>query len=258
MTTSKKSPFRFLLYLGSLLAVVAVIATVVGYTFLGSAVKQGVNTLAPQITGTTVTLEDAKLSPLTGSGTLTGLVIGNPDGWSDANLASLGQLHLDIDPTSLLGDTIVIRDLVIEEPVFVYETTLLNSNVKTLLANIERNVGTIDTGEEDADSGEAKKLAVQRFILRGATVTVKAAGTTLTVPMPEMELNDLGSPDNGLTSSQLAFAVSKEIVADIITAATQAIASGKLDLNSAADSIKNVGGALKGLFGGKKDESDGD
>ncbi|MDB4473779.1 AsmA family protein [Opitutaceae bacterium] len=238
------------------LAAVAVVAVVIVSKTLDSAVTKGVNTFAPQITGTTVTLESASISPLSGSGSLSGLVIGNPEGWSDNNLASLGHIHLDVAPMSLLGDTIVIEDMVIEAPEFRYETKLVASNVKDLLKNIEKIAGAGSEDEAQEDSPE-QRIAIKRFILRNGKVSIGAGDAAVTVPLPDLELNDLGSPDNGLTPTQLSVAVSKEIVGDIIGAAVKGLTTmGGTSGASALEGVKDVGGAIKGLFGGNKDKDE--
>ena len=49
---------------------------------LDALVVNGVNTYGPKLTQTKVELASVRLSPLSGSGTLTGLSVGNPAGWS--------------------------------------------------------------------------------------------------------------------------------------------------------------------------------
>lgn len=247
------SKSRIFLVLGILVGIAVVAVFVIGAS-LGSAVTAGVNNLAPKITGTTVTLGSASISPLTGSGTLTNLVVGNPEGWSENNLASIGKVHLDVAPMSLLGDTIVIDDMIIEAPEFRYETRLITSNVKELLKHVEEVVGA-SSGTETESSGPGKKIALKRFILRGGKVTIGTGNAAITVPLPDLELNDLGTPENGLTPVQLVAAVSKEIVGDILGAATRALTTaGGTSGAAALEGAKNIGGAIKGLFGGKKEE----
>mgnify|MGYP006170966357 FL=1 len=247
---------KLLVSVGVLIAV-AIVAVVIVSKTLDSAVTKGVNTFAPKITGTTVTLESANISPLSGAGSLSGLVIGNPEGWSDNNLASLGNIHLDVAPMSLLGDTIVIEDMIIESPEFRYETKLIASNVKDPLKNIEKIVGAgSEEGAEESESTE-KRIAIKRFILRNGKVTIGAGDAAVTVPLPNLELNDLGSPEKGLTPVQLTGAISKEIVGDIIGAAVKGLTTmGGTSGASALEGVKDVGGAIKGLFGGKKDKED--
>lgn len=247
---------KSLITIGVLVAV-AVVAVVIVSQMLDSAVKSGVNTFAPQITGTTVTLESASISPLSGSGSLGGLVIGNPEGWSDNNLASLGNIHIDVAPLSLLGDTIVIEDMVIDSPEFRYETKLIASNVKDLLKNIEKIAGAGSEEDDEAEDSAETRIAIKRFILRNGKVSIGTGDSTVTVPLPDLELNDLGSPEKGLTPVQLVGAVSKEIVGDIIGAAVKGLTTmGGTSGASALEGVKDVGGAIKGLFGGKKDKED--
>jgi len=247
------SKSRLLIILGAI-AVVAIVAVIVIGATLGGAVTAGINNLSPKITGTKVTLGSASISPLTGSGTLTNLVVGNPEGWSENNLASIGKVHVDVAPMSLLRDTIVIDDMVIESPEFRYETRLIASNVKDLLKHIEEVVGA-SSGTETASDAPGKKIAVKRFILRGGKVTIGTGTAAITVPLPDLELNDLGTPENGLTPVQLVAAVSQEIVGDILSAATRALTTaGGTSGAAALEGAKNIGGAIKGLFGGKKDE----
>ncbi|MCX6956717.1 MAG: hypothetical protein NTV51_31710, partial [Verrucomicrobia bacterium] len=133
--------------------------------FLGSVVKAGVNSFAPKLTQTKVELSGARISPLSGSGTLSGLVVGNPKGWSDNNLCSLGKIRIDVVPFSILGDHIVVNEIEIDAPEFNYETKIIASNVADLLKNIEAAMG----GGKDAapqattKSGQPIKFEVKKF-----------------------------------------------------------------------------------------------
>jgi hypothetical protein len=69
-----------LLILSGIVAALVLAAYVGLEYFLGHVVKAGVNTFGPKITQTKVELTGAVVSPLSGSGTLTGLTVGNPAG----------------------------------------------------------------------------------------------------------------------------------------------------------------------------------
>jgi hypothetical protein len=243
-----------------ILAIVIGVGVLLAGSVLGKAVTSGVNTIGPKVTGTEVTLAEAYVSPLFGKGSMSGLVIGNPIGWSDRKLAKLGHISIDIQPMSLLGDTWVVEEVIIEAPEFSYETKIVSSNVKELLQQIESAVGTSEdpnaTENESAPAEETvRRWSVKRFVMTDGKVTVGAGASAVTVPLPALELNDLGSPENGLTSRELALAVSKEVTGDIIVAAAGALKtmSGTSGA-SAAEGIKNVGESIKGLFGSGKDE----
>jgi hypothetical protein len=144
-----------LLYLGGIVAALALLAYVGLSFFLGSIVKAGVNSFGPRLTGTRVVLAGAELSPLSGSGTLRGLAVGNPAGWSDGNAFYLGKIHIALKPFSIFGDHIVIDEIAIDQPEFTYETKVIASNIGDLL----KNIGQI-TGDKAADPRPRPKTAI--------------------------------------------------------------------------------------------------
>lgn len=243
-----------LLVIGGVIIGLGIVAVLVLTFFLGSIVKTGVNNIAPKITQTKVTLAGATVSPLSGSGTLSGLVVGNPAGWSDNNICSLGSIHVSMQPFSVLGDHIVVNEITIEAPEFNYETKVISSNVGDLLKNIQASTGggKDSAGAPAAKDGKPLKFEVKKFVLKNGKVRLGAAGAGMTLPMPDITLNDLGTAEGGITAGQLAFAVMKSVTGSIISATTQAVGDiGKTTGAAAADSVKKAGSAIKGLFGGK-------
>jgi hypothetical protein len=248
---------KFLIILG-ILAVLGVAAVVFVSMNLGKIVTAGVNRYGPQLTQTKLTLESASISPFSGVGTLNGLVIGNPKGWSDANLASLGKIHLDVVPSSLRGDHIVINEVVIDAPVFNYETKIIASNVADLLANIEQVLGGAkpapDAKTDRAATGAPIKFSVKKFRLLHGKVRVGVGPAATTVPLPAIEIDELGTKEGGVTAAQAVSVVMKQVVGHIV-AATAGAASDLLKTSGAAsaEGMKQAGDAIKGFFGGKKE-----
>lgn len=251
---------KLLIILASLLALVVVGAFIASF-FLGSIVTKGVNTFAPKITGTVVTLDSAAISPLTGSGTLNGLFVGNPEGWKSDKAFSFAKVHVSVAPGSLLSDHIVVNEVVIDSPAFVYETKIISSNIKDLLNNIEKNIG--GSSEKPAPDqpttkdGKPIKFAVKSFRLENATVTLGVGPTAITVPMPPLVLTDLGVKEGGITPDQLVAKVMTNILANITKAVAESAlqiggATGAAATDSAAGAAKKAGEGLKKLFGGDK------
>ncbi len=248
---------KFLIIL-AVFAVLGVAALVFVSMNLGKIVTAGVNRYGPQLTQTKLTLESATISPFSGVGTLNGLVIGNPKGWSDAHLASLGKIHIDVVPSSLRGDHIVINEVIIDAPVFNYETKIIASNVADLLANIEQVIGgakpSPDPKTERAATGTPIKFTVKKFRLLNGQVRIGIGPAATTVPLPAFEINELGTKEGGVTAAQAVAVVMKQVVGEIVTA-TAGAATGLLKTSGAtgAEGIKKAGDAIKGLFGGKKE-----
>lgn len=240
----------------SLLVIVVVLVLVVfvgGQFFVGSAVKAGVNTFGPRVTQTNVHLDGASISPFSGNGTLTNLVVGNPQGWSDRNAFSLGRVAIDLEPRTVLGDQpVVINSIIIDQPEIAYETKIVSSNIGDLMKNIEASVGG---GEKPATKDEKppRKLIVKKFVLRDAKVSLGVGSTAMTVPMPAVELTDIGVKENGVTPAQLAFAVMRSVTAQVVAATTAALGKSGSTMGAAgADALKRAGDGLKDLLGGKK------
>jgi len=242
-----------LLLIGGIVVALGVAGVIALTLFLGSIVTAGVNNFAPKLTQTKVTLTGASISPLTGSGTLRGLVVGNPRGWSDADLCALGNVHIEVAPFSILGDHIVVNDVTIDAPEFNYETKVVTSNVADLLKNIAQVTGGKDSPQATTKSGKPIKFEVKHFRLQNGWVRLGVGPAALKLPMPPIELTDLGTKEGGITPDQLVFAVMKSVTGSVVSATTQA--AGKIGGTAgaaAAEGVKKAGEALKGLFGGKK------
>ena len=242
-----------LLIITGVVAALAVIAFFALEFFLGSVVTAGVNKYAPQVTQTTVTLASARISPLNGHGTLTQLVVGNPKGWSENNLCSLGKVHLSVAPFSIFGDHIVINEIDIDAPEFNYETKIIASNIKDFANNIETVMGGGQAAPVKTVGGKPIKFEVKKFRLQNAKVRVGVAGSAMLLSMPALEITDLGTKEGGITADQLVVALMNKITPEVI--ATTVKAAGNIGATggaSAAEGVKNVGKAIQGLFGGEK------
>lgn len=234
-----------------LLGVIAVVA--LGF-FLGPIVKKAVNTVGPKVTGTPVELADAKIMAFSGKGTLTGLFVGNPEGWTGDKAFYLGTIRADLDPTSLLSDPLVVNEVFIDSPEFVYERRLLGgSNIDALLKQIETNTGggTQTPSAEGESAGEPRKFIVKSFRLQNASMSLMAAGQTLSVPLPPLTLTDLGVAEGGLTADQLATAVLKQVLAQMGVAAAEALKDmGGAAIEGGGQGVKDAAkGALDKLMG---------
>lgn len=245
----KRKPLVFL-------GVIAVVGLVVyiGLTFfLGSVVRAGVNSFAPKLTQTKVELNSANISPFTGSGTLSGLTVANPEGFSDNPAFSLGKIHVKVKPFSLFGDYIEIEEIIIDEPEFLYETKLVNSNIKQLLKNIEEFTG--EGGKEaTTKSGEPIKFVVKKFRLTNGTARLGVGPAALPVPLPPISMDNLGVDKGGITPDQLAGEVMKNVLGGIVSATGKAaLQAGSTVGANAADAagkaVKGAGEGIKKLFG---------
>lgn len=237
------------------LLLVVLAAALGGYFFLGDllgrAAVVAVNQYGPPLTGTEVTLGSAHLSPLSGGGWLKELLVGNPTGFQTAKAFSVGEISVKVKPTSLLGDTVDVQEVVVAGPEFIYETKLVSTNLGTILDNLEKNTGgeqqTADTTATGEPSGPAKKIIIRHFVLQDAKVVVAAGNTTLEVPLATLELTDIGVAKGGVTPAEAA----AEILPQVLKMVTQTAVSSLGDRAfraKAGDFGKELGDAAKDLI----------
>lgn len=222
--------------------------------FLGSIVKAAVNRYGPAMTKSKVELASARLSPLTGDGEISGLLIGNPAGWSSGRAVYLGKMSISVVPTSLWGDHIVIKRVIIEKPEFVYESRLFSSNIRDLLNNIEASTGGSQPSAAPAQtkSGKPLKLEIRQFVLRDGKVTIGAGADAVTVPMPSLTLTDLGTKEGGITTNQMTAVVMGQVLDQVLVTAVSGLTGvGKVS-NTAAEAAQKAADAIKKLIDGGK------
>ena len=258
----KKIIFRTLIALVVLL-VLAVLA--VGL-LLDKAIKSGIETFGPKLTKADVTLDSVSLSLLSGSGTIKGLVVGNPQGFKTPSAIKVGTASLSLEPRSLLSDKIVVKSINVQGPEITFETDLKGNNLKKILANVQEATG--GGGQEPAKPQEpaqpkeakpAKKLQVDDFVISGGKVHVAVTalgGQGATIPLPPIHLQDLGTGPEGITPGELA----KKVLEAIEKGASQAAAGTVTDIgkgalymtkdpaNTGSNAVKSVTKGIGDLF----------
>lgn len=255
------------LFLGLLL--LAVIAAAAVYFFGSSAlnkgIKSGVETYGPRITQTPVTLGAANLSAFNGSGSLTNLLIGNPEGFKSEQIFALGEIDLKVDVGTVLSDRIVIDHIIIRRPEISYEQSLRGSNVKKLMENIEAFTGPKDTTESKPDEGPTKQVVIRKLLIEDATVYVGAMGIGQTVSIPRIEMENIGEDGERITMVEAIDLVLAKVVQALGPAlkgagnllkeggqsaldATTREARERLD-GVTGDAVNKATEGIKGLFG---------
>ena len=226
-----------------ILVILLIVALFFGVSFaINSGIKKGVERYGPQFTGVDVNLDNARISPLSGTGELNEFVIGNPSGFKTPSSISIGKVRIELEPKTFLEEKLVIRSIRIEEPQITYERKLKESNLGRIMETIQAQIP--DAGEAPPSDEEGKKLQVDEFIVSGAQVNLSASllgETAVAVPLPEFEIRELGQGPEGITSGELAKLVMNEILDRTVTAV------GNADLGDITEGItKSLGDALKG------------
>ncbi|NQT94235.1 MAG: hypothetical protein HQ559_15855 [Lentisphaerae bacterium] len=205
---------------------VVTLVLVLAYTQLDLAIRKGVERMGPEMTGTFVTLEKVRLSPLSGRGRIEGLLIGNPEGFKTDHAIRVGYIQLDLVPKSLLTKTIVIKELLLDSPEITYEADLRGSNISRIQRNLEKAEASQAEGEEQAvaagDEG-GQKVVIKNLIISNGKIrlsTQMMQGKTVMVPLPTIHLKDLGEDTGGVTAVKAVTTVFDSMARSLARSAT--------------------------------------
>ena len=141
--------------LAGVVILVAVVIGVVVYVMgsLDSIVKAAVETYGSEITQADVELDKVKIEPTSGAGTLSGLTVGNPDGFKSDSAFRLGEVSVAIDLGTVTEDTIVIKKVLIAGPEITYELGKGGDNLRALQRNVDAYTAQF-ASEESGDAPE--------------------------------------------------------------------------------------------------------
>jgi hypothetical protein len=217
------------------LAVLIVVGGILGNFFLGPIVKAGMETVGPKITQVSIRVDAVNLSLLTGSASIKGLVVGNPEGYKAPQAISVGTAAVGVNPFSVLSDKIVVRSVRVEAPEITFEGNPFSGNN---LAKIEQNVNAAVNKSNAAPAtntaaGTAgkpgKKIEVDDFLITNAKVNFN--GVTLT--LPDVHLIDLGKGADGITAADLT----RRVLQALTTATVKAVAASATDVGKGAEKV---------------------
>ena len=238
--------------------VVLALAFLVLELSLDKMVLKGVNAAGPAALGVPVALEDVDISLVRGKASLKNLHIGNPEGYKTDGLFDLGSISVDVDNSTLLSDTIVVREIAIEGLALTFEKGLLDNNLNALLdqlsAGQEEAAGKEANAKEEKTGKEkkpAKKVVIEKLSISGSkmnfSITGAAAltgGGAIPIPLPPITLTDLGKEKEGMTPVEAVQSVLKAILGaagtaiagagDLLGDAGKAVGEGALAVGEGA------------------------
>jgi uncharacterized protein involved in outer membrane biogenesis len=249
------------------LVVVVILAVLAVGLFLDRAIKASVETIGPKLTGVDIKLQSVSLSVLSGSGSIKGLVVSNPEGFKTPSAINVGTASFALKPGSLLSDKVIVKSIKVEGPEITFETDLSANNLSKILANVQ--VATSGGATEPAKPKEpaqlkeakaGKKLQVDDLLITGGRIRVSVTtlgGQAATRALPEIHLQNLGKDSDGITPGELAKILLEAIEKGAAQAASDMVADirkgalyitkdlGKGDTNAAETVTRGIGDLLK-------------
>ena len=224
-----------------LIAAIVLVGLIAGvaiflYNSIDPIVKAAIERLGSDITGTKVTVGSVDISLKSGRGTIRGLKVDNPGGFSSHDALELGEITVDIDVASLNKDPIVIEEIRILAPAVRGE---LDAKARTNLGVLRDHVaayraGSAKSPEQKQDSGYEKRFAVRTLVFEQGRVDLDATAAGVekkTIDLPALHLDDVGGA-RGATPAGLG----KAIADAFLTQTTRAVSAElKAEVRSRAE-----------------------
>lgn len=238
--------------------VVAAVAFVIVFMQIDSIVKSAIEKYGTQITGVTVTVGKVDLSPSSGEGSVSNLIIGNPRGYKAKDAFTMQTTTVAVDTKTVTTDVVVIDEIIMDGPFINYELTAEGNNFKAIRQNIN---DYMSKGGKSAVSGEIadKQVIVKDLYIRNGSITVSApivAEKTYDVKLPTIHLTNLGKDGGKGNLPDVIQQVMTVITGTVLTAVGPVtieniggfFTGGATSVVGGA--INSVDTAVEGIFGG--------
>lgn len=225
---------------GLLLMIVAVAIALWLRGNLDGLVKDAIQSQGSAMTQATVSVGQVEISPGDGKGVIRGLVVGNPAGFKTPHALKVGEIEIVIDIASVARDVVLIRRIAIAAPDVIYEKGDAMTNFDAIQKNIAAHLGPA------GDKQGGKKLIVEELTIRNIKAQASAGfmqGKTVSVPLPDIVMHDVGKARGGLTPAELGAEIARALKSRL----TGAVSFDKL-AKSAGEALDKAGTAIKGLF----------
>ncbi len=212
--------------------------------WLGTLVQTAIVQIGSRLTKTTVTLENVHIGLLRGLVQLDRLEIGNPPGFTAPSAMTLGTARVRLDGLSVLSDTVVIDEILVEAPDITFEG-FPTSNLSVIQNNVSAAVPAGSSKPADdkpvkpAASG-SKKLLIKKFTLTNGRVAASVGGQSLRFSLPDIHLADIGKETGGATPEQVVSAVVSAITRSATGAVTGQTKQAGAAVNKASESLKKL------------------
>ncbi len=189
---------RKILILTGVLVVAAAAVMVFVVTNINWIVKSAIEHYGSAAAKTSVRVSSVSIRLTEGSGTVEGLTVANPRGFSSPHVLSLGSISVRIEPRTVTSGVVVIDEVRITAPRVVYEMNDARvSNVDVLKKNIESQGSSAPKRSPGAGKAadREKRLRIKKLTIEAARVDVRVAGLAekpQSLTLKKIEIMDIG------------------------------------------------------------------
>jgi len=200
------------------IGVVVLLAILVGAALylLGSLdgiVKAAIEEHGSRVTQTKVGVSGVKIELTRGAGSISGITVANPAGFTRPRAFRLGSISTAIDTATITEDPVVIKEIMVKGPEIYYEINKDGTaNFDVIKSNVEKSTGGTSRGDS---RGKEVKLIINRLVIEGGKVSaiIAALGDKpLEASLPRIALTDIGRKQGGATGAEVARQVADAVI----------------------------------------------
>lgn len=176
---------------------------------LDETIAESISRLGSAMTQAKLGVERVEIAPSNGKGLISGLVVGNPRGYRSPYAFRAERIELDVDLATVNQDVTVIRVLIIDKPEVIYEKSDGTTNFDALQKNIAAYLG-LTKGRNRGNT----LIIVEELIICNASAQASAdfmGGKTLSIPLADIALKNVGKARGGVTPGELAQVVANAL-----------------------------------------------
>ena len=167
------------------------------------------------MTGTAVTVDNVSISPFSGSGTIEGFRVANPDRYSQEHAVEIENFAIQLEPFTLFSSEIIINQITISDASVYVEQKLPENNIREII----NHLNSLPEGEaSDA------RLIIDLFVLENgsASLYTEVGGErSAQAEISRIELQDLGRADGTETVKSVIKQIADEVADESLQAAIE-------------------------------------
>jgi hypothetical protein len=193
---------RIILIVAAIAGLVVAGVLIYVLTNINSIVEAAIEKYGTQAAGTNVSVSSVDIKLPGARGTINGLRVANPPGFSSPDIFKLGSISTRIDPKSIRKAPIVIDEIRITGPEVFYE---INGSGASNLDELKKRLESQEKKPAKKAEGKEVRLLIRKLIFEQGRIEARLPSGTepLAVNLPRIELSDIGK-NGGATPGQIA------------------------------------------------------
>lgn len=205
---------------GLVIAIIVIIGILLAVTLsnLNRIVEEVIETTGSSSLQTAVNVSGVDIKLTEGHGTINGLTIANPKGYSDANVLAIGSVGLQLDLESVAEEVKVIKDVFVDGvKLRAEQKNIKDTNIQTLIDNIQTGSGKANTNSSDSTAtGEDARLMIETLRFGESEITLETENYGSRVfTLPAYSQSNIGNKSQGLTPAEVGQVIMNSLLAKV-------------------------------------------